>query len=209
MIAKLKGIVDTIGLDQIIIDVNGVCYQIATSTKTLARVGAVGDRVMLHTEMMMRNELPYLIGFYDTAEQDSFRLLTTVQGVGARVALAILSVLNPDELILAIYNQDKVQITRADGVGPRLALRIISELKDKISSISHHGNLGGASALNHEGETHDSQISDAFAALESLGYRRHEASAAIQQAVQKLGSEAETADIVRVALSTFNKQGAS
>ncbi|WP_032112883.1 Holliday junction branch migration protein RuvA [Candidatus Paracaedibacter symbiosus] len=204
MIAKLKGIVDTIALDHLLIDVNGICYQVSTSTKTLAHIGAVGDRVVLYTEMLLRNELPQLIGFYNTVEQDCFRLLTTVQGVGARVALAILSVLTPDELTLAIYNQDKAQITRADGVGPKLALRIISELKDKVSSVSLGGGITQELPATQGGGS--SQVSDAFAALESLGYRRHEAAAAIQQAMQKLGSDASTADIIRIALSTFSNR---
>lgn len=203
MIAKLKGIVDTIGIDHVLVDVNGVCYQVFTSAKTLSRLGSEGDRVVLVTEMVIRNELPQLFGFQDLLEQEWFRLLTTVQGVGARVALAILSVLTPDELALSIYNQDKAQITRADGVGSKLALRIISELKDKVSSISVGGNLPQNLTRN---ATETGQVADAFAALESLGYRRHEAAAAIQQAMQELGGQASTGEVVRVALSIFGNR---
>lgn len=202
MIAKLKGRIDTIGIDHLLVDVNGVCYQVFTSVKTLARAGAEGDPVVLFTEMIIRNELPQLYGFHDVVEQSCFRLLTTVQGVGSRVALAILSVLSADDLTLAIYNQDKAQITRADGVGPKLALRIITELKDKATGIVPEGSLQNLSATDGPG----SQLADAFAALESLGYRRHEAAGAIQQAMQKLGSEATTADVIRVALSSFSNR---
>lgn len=203
MIAKLKGIIDTIGVDHVLVDVNGVCYQVFTSAKTLSRLGIEGDRMVLFTEMVIRNELPQLFGFQDFHEQEWFRLLTTVQGVGARVALAILSVLNPDELVLSIYNQDKTQITRADGVGPKLALRIISELKDKVSSIATAGSAPQNLAKNG---TEPGQVADAFAALESLGYRRHEAAAAIQQAMQQLGGQASTGEVVRVALSIFGNR---
>jgi Holliday junction DNA helicase RuvA len=201
MIAKLKGRVETIGIDHLLVDVNGVCYQVFTSVKTLSRIGCVGDPVVLFTEMMTRNELPQLYGFYDLSEQECFRLLITVQGVGARVALAILSILTPDELTLAIYNQDKGQITRADGVGPKLALRLISELKDKTSAITRSGSISHLPTANG---TVPSQVADAFSALESLGYRRHEAAGAIQQAMQQLGQQASTAEVIRLALSTFN-----
>lgn len=202
MIAKLKGRIDTIGIDHLLVDVNGVCYQVFTSVKTLARVGAEGEQVVLYTEMLIRNELPHLYGFHDAVEQSCFRLLTTVQGVGSRVALAILSVLSANDLTLAIYNQDKAQITRADGVGPKLALRIITELKDKATGIVPEGSLQNPSAADGSG----SQLADAFAALESLGYRRHEAAGAIQQAMQKLGNQAATPDIIRVALSSFSNR---
>ncbi len=200
MIAKLKGRIDMMGIDHVLVDVNGVCYQVFTSVKTLTRIGSEGDSVILFTEMIIRNELPQLYGFYDSREQECFRLLITVQGVGARVALAILSILTPDELTLAIYNQDKVQITRADGVGPKLALRLISELKDKTSAITMGG---GISHLSPTNEIVPSQVTDAFSALESLGYRRHEAAGAIQQAMQQLGQQANTAEVIRLALSTF------
>lgn len=207
MIAKLKGIVDTIGLDHILVDVNGVCYHVFASTKTLSGVGGEGQPVVLLTEMVIRNELPQLFGFHDLSEQEWFRLLTTVQGVGARVALAILSVLTPDELTLSIYNQDKSQITRADGVGPKLALRIISELKDKVSGLSALPTTKGS--ISHSVVGKDSsagQVADAFSALESLGYRRHEVAGVIQQAIQQLGTEASTGDVVRTALSIFGNR---
>lgn len=203
MIAKLKGVIDTIGIDHILVDVNGVCYQIFTSSKTLSGVGSEGNRTILFTEMVIRNELPQLFGFQDFHEQQWFRLLTTVQGVGARVALAILSVLTPDELVLSIYNQDKAQITRADGVGPKLALRILSELKDKVAGIS---SCVSASHNLAQNGTESGHVADAFAALESLGYRRHEAAAAIQQAMQQLGGKADTGEVVRVALSIFGNR---
>lgn len=205
MIAKLKGLLDTIALDHVLLDVNGVCYQVYVSTKALSQLGGEGDKVVLYTETVIRNELPQLFGFINLAEQDAFRLLTTVQGVGAKVALAILSALTPDELNLAIYNQDKAQITRADGVGPKLALRLISELKDKVSHFGIKG-IGPSASASHSTDNQPSQVSDAFAALESLGYRRSEAAAGIQYALQDLGSDAKAADIIRVALSSFSNK---
>lgn len=206
MIAKLKGIIDTLALDHTLIDVNGVCYQVYASTKALAQLGKEGDKAILFTETVIRNELPQLFGFINQEEQDAFRLLTTVQGVGAKVALGILSALTPSELTLAIYNQDKAQITRADGVGPKLAIRLISELKDKVSSITGISNVGSISVFSANATSQSIQVSDAFSALESLGYRRSEASSGIQYAMQQLGTEAKTADIIRVALSSFSNQ---
>ena len=195
--------IESIEIDHLLVDVNGVCYRVFTSTKTLSRSGAEGEAVCIFTEMITRNELPQLYGFHNLAEQDCFRLLTTVQGVGARVALAILSVLDAEELTLAIYNQDKAQISRADGVGAKLALRIISELKDKVAGISIKS--GGKQNLASSRHLNPSPTSDAFAALESLGYRRHEVASAIQQAIQHLGSQTTTAEIIRLALAYFSK----
>lgn len=202
MIAKLKGKIDTVGLDHLLIDVNGVCYQVFVSIKTLHQSGIEGDNVVIFTEMVLRNELPYLYGFSSLEEQECFRLLTTVQGVGARVALAILSVLTPQELTLAIYNQDKAQITRAEGVGPKLAVRILTELKDKAGGFADSLRLGGLSK-GGAGNTSSQHVADAFAALESLGYRRNEIAGAIQQVMQQVGPNAKAPELIRLALATF------
>src|SRR5712691_6173058 len=136
MIAKLAGVVDQMEHDGAIIDVNGVGYRTFCSTRTVSRLPSVGSPVRLLIETHVREDHIHLYGFIDAAERDWFRLLTTVQGVGARLALSILSVAAPDTLGLAILAQDKLALAQAEGVGPRLAARIVNELRDKISSIA-------------------------------------------------------------------------
>ena len=145
MISMLKGHVDQIAEDYVILDVNGVGYQAFCSRRSLSQLPAVGEVTRLEIETHVREDHIHLYGFIDSLERDWFRLLTTVQGVGARVCLAILSVLSPDQLVHAIAAQDKVAVSRANGVGPKLAGRIVLELKDKVSQFS----LGSA-ALSHE-----------------------------------------------------------
>src|SRR5476649_1724248 len=128
MIAKLRGIIDSVGEDWLILDVQGVGYQLSCSAQTLARLEKPGAPATFHTEMRMRDEVPHLYGFVERAELDWFRTLTIVQGVGAKVALAILSVLAPDALALALAAGDRAALARADGVGPKLAARSASEL---------------------------------------------------------------------------------
>lgn len=132
MIGKLTGRVDSISGQQLIIDVQGVGYVVNVSGRTLRQVGAIGDMASVLVETHVREDAINLFGFADALERDWFRLLTTVQGVGAKVALAILSALTPDQLSQAIAAQDKAAITRADGVGPKLGLRLVTELKDKV-----------------------------------------------------------------------------
>ena len=139
MIARLKGMLDGFGADFAVIDVNGVGYLVAASTRTLAALGAVGEEVVLHTEMLVAEDMIRLVGFSTAAERDWFRLLISVQGVGARVALAILSALSADEVHRAVASGDNAMIARAQGVGPKLAQRIVHELKDKAGGIA----LGG------------------------------------------------------------------
>src|SRR5258706_12700104 len=140
MIAHLKGRLDATGIDHAVIDVGGVGYLVGASSKTLAAIGPVGEAVMLHTEMLVAEDFIRLVGFATANERDWFRLLTGVQGVGARVALAILSALDPTDLSRAIAAQDKAMVARANGVGPKLAERIVRELKDKVGGIA----IGGA-----------------------------------------------------------------
>ncbi|HEY0446837.1 MAG TPA: Holliday junction branch migration protein RuvA, partial [Allosphingosinicella sp.] len=135
MIARLRGRLDSFAADHAVIDVQGVGYLVAASTRTLGQLGALGDEVVLHTEMQVSDDAIRLIGFASAEERDWFRLLTSVQGVGARVALAILSALTGDELHRAIAGGDKAMVARAQGVGPKLALRIVTELKDKVGGI--------------------------------------------------------------------------
>ena len=135
MIAKLSGLLDSVGTDHCIVDCGGVGYLVFCSARTLRRVGDTGTAVSLRIEMQVREDAITLFGFVDLPERDWFRRLTTVQGVGSRVALALLSVLEPDKLGQAIAAQDRTALVQADGVGPKLANRLISELKDKVADL--------------------------------------------------------------------------
>ena len=192
MIAKLRGLLDGFGADHAVIDIGGVGYLVAASTRTLSALGAIGDEVVLHTEMQVSDDAIRLIGFATAEERDWFRLLTSVQGVGSRVALAILSALNGDELHRAVASGDKAMVARAQGVGPKLALRIVNELKDKAGGVI----LGGATSAPPAG----SFSADAVSALQNLGFRPAEASAAVAKAEGELGPEATLDALVRTAL---------
>ncbi len=199
MIAKLKGIVDTLGEDWVIVDVSGVGYLVFCSGRILGRL-AVGEAAELHVETHVREDHIHLYGFIDTAERDWFRLLTTVQGVGAKVALGILTALSVDELTQAVAAQDKAMITRAQGVGPKLAGRITSELKDKVGGMV----LGAGSAAisaGAEASPGGSASADAVSALVNLGYGRSEALGAVAHASGKLGHEADVAALIRAGLA--------
>jgi len=191
MIAHLKGRLDATGIDHAVIDVGGVGYLVGASTKTLAAIGPVGEAVMVHTEMLVAEDFIRLIGFATASERDWFRLLTGVQGVGARVALAILSALDPADLSRAIAAQDKAMVARANGVGPKLAERIVRELKDKIGGVA----IGGATPVAASGAS-----ADAVSALLNLGFRPAEAGSAVAAAEEELGGGASLDALVRLAL---------
>ncbi|MDR3516270.1 MAG: Holliday junction branch migration protein RuvA [Azospirillaceae bacterium] len=199
MIAKLTGILDATGLDWAVIDVGGVGYRVSCSSRTLSRLGAPGAAVSVAVEMSVREDRIQLYGFADPAEREWFRLLNTVQGVGAKVALSILSVLEPDRLALAIAAQDKTALAAADGVGPRLANRLVSELKDKVGSLGPASPaLAGAAAVTlPEGS---GATADAVSALVNLGYRRVEAFTAVSAAARRLGEGAAVGDLIRQGL---------
>ncbi|SCW79800.1 Holliday junction DNA helicase subunit RuvA [Sphingobium faniae] len=198
MIAKLKGRLDSTGIDHAIIDVGGVGYLVGASSRTLAALGPVGEAVTVHTEMLVSADSIRLIGFARGEERDWFRLLTGVQGVGSRVALAILSVLEPLELHRAVAAGDKAMVARANGVGPKLALRIVNELKDKIGvAPAATGAAGGGIAALPAGGGHGA---DALSALQNLGFRPVEASAAVAAAEEELGEGATLDALVRLAL---------
>jgi Holliday junction DNA helicase RuvA len=192
MIARLTGILAESGADHAVIDVAGVGYLVQASARTLSAIGAAGGQVTLFTEMQVREDAITLFGFGSAGERDWFRLLTSVQGVGGRVALAILSALAPDELTRAIASGDKVMIARANGVGPKLAQRIAMELKDKVGGID----LGPAGTAVPKGGAAD----DALSALANLGFRPAEANAAVAAAVAELGEGASLDALVRLAL---------
>jgi len=193
MIARLSGILASFGADHAVIDVAGVGYLVSASTRTLAALGAIGGEVVLHTEMQVSDDAIRLIGFATAEERDWFRLLTSVQGVGSRVAIGILSALAGDELHRAIASGDHAMVSRAQGVGPKLAQRIVNELKDKIGGIALGS--GGAAAPRPGGLG-----ADAVSALLNLGFRPSEASSAVAQAETELGPEATLDALVRTAL---------
>ena len=193
MIAKLRGLLDGFGADFAVIDVNGVGYLVYASTRTLSALGAIGEEVVLHTEMLVAEDSIRLVGFSTAAERDWFRLLISVQGVGARVALAILSALSIDELHRAVASGDNGMISRAQGVGPKLALRIVNELKDKAGGIA----LGPGGTVAVPAGSH---AQDAVSALLNLGFRPAEASAAVAKAESELGPDAGLDALVRGAL---------
>jgi len=194
MIARLKGLLDATAADACVIDVNGVGYLVSASSKTLGALGGIGSAVVLHIETQVREDAIQLFGFLNEAERDSFRLLTSVQGVGGRVALAILSVLGPDELAHAIAAADTASITRANGVGPKLAARIANELKGKFGAVA----LGSTAPLSVSSTRGD--IADALTALAGLGFRPMEASRAVAEAQAELGDGAGVSELIRVAL---------
>ena len=197
MIARLRGTLADFGADFAVIDVNGVGYLVSASSRTLSALGAVGAEITLHTEMLVGEDFIRLVGFTSAAERDWFRLLTSVQGVGARVALAILSALSADEVQLAVASGDNAMIARAQGVGPKLAQRIVNELRDKAGGIA----LGSGSPAAPRGNN----AADALSALANLGFRPSEAAAAVAKAVAELGPEASLDLLVRTALKKAAK----
>ncbi|HLL30008.1 MAG TPA: Holliday junction branch migration protein RuvA [Allosphingosinicella sp.] len=193
MIAKLRGLLDSFTADHAVVDVNGVGYLVFASTRTLAALGPVGGEIVLHTMMQVSQDDIRLIGFGSGEERDWFRLLTSVQGVGARVALAILSTLPGEDLHRAVASGDHAMIARSPGVGPKLAQRIVHELRDKVGSLV----LGPASA---SAPPPGSAAADAVSALLNLGFRPGEAAAAVGKAETELGPEASLDALVRTAL---------
>jgi holliday junction DNA helicase RuvA len=198
MIAKLAGVIDQIGPEAAVIDVGGVGYLAFCSTRTISRLPTVGSTASLLIETHVREDHIHLYGFIDTAERDWFRRLTTVQGVGARLALAILSAVAPEQLGLAILAQDRAALTRADGVGARLAARIVNELREKVGGVPADSTLSApiASAPDVGG----GPAADAVSALVNLGYRRTEAFGAIATAARRLGSSADAGALIRAGL---------
>ena len=204
MIARLRGVLAEAGADHAVLDVGGVGYLVWCSARTLSAIGGAsrdgsqgepgGGDVLLFTEMQVREDAITLYGFGSAGERDSFRLLTSVQGVGGRVALAILSVLDAGELSRAVASGDKAMIARANGVGPKLAMRIVNELKDKMGGVVLGPGLGAAPAAKGGVST------DALSALANLGFRPAEASAAVGAAIEELGDGATLDAVVRLAL---------
>ncbi len=206
MIAKLKGLIDSLGEDWVIVDVAGVGYLVSCSGRTLARL-EVGRPAVLAVETWVREDAIQLFGFAEPAERDWFRLLTTVQGVGARVALAILSVIPPDQILRTIAAQDRAPLQRASGVGPRLAARILAELKDKAVAVAALTPTGADVAGAPGGGVADvgGAGEDAVSALVNLGYRRLEAFEAVAAARAAGEGEGDTARLIRAALQRLGR----
>jgi Holliday junction DNA helicase RuvA len=196
MIARLSGILAEVAADSAVIDVAGVGYLVHLSGRTLGAIGPTGGEVMILTELQVREDAWTLFGFGSTAERDAFRALTSIQGVGGRLALAILSALSPDELARAVAQEDKAMIGRANGVGPKLAARIANELKGKLGVVG----LGGAAPAPRAGAA-----ADALSALANLGFKPVEASAAVNAAQDELGENATLDALVRLALRKASK----
>lgn len=204
MIAKLSGLLDSTGLDWAVIDVNGVGYLFSASSRTLRRLGNPGDRVSVLTDMWVSEDKIALYGFADSGERDWFRLLTTVQGVGARVALNLLSALAPDRLTSAIAAQDKTSLCEADGVGPKLAARILNELKDKVTTLAVAPMATPATKGGPQPAAPNGAVGDAVSALVNLGYKRIDAFTAVNKAAQALGEGADVSALIRAGLKELS-----
>ena len=195
MIARLTGIFDDFGPDWAVIDVSGVGYLVHCSAKTLDALGARGDAVTVHTELQVSENDMRLIGFASGGEREWFRLLTGVQGVGSKMALAVLSALSTEELQRACAGSDAAMVARAQGVGPKLAGRIVNELKDKAGGLAVGPGGAGAVVLPA-----GSVSADAVSALQNLGFKPAVAMSAVARAIEELGASAGLNDLVRVAL---------
>lgn len=205
MIGKLKGLIDSYGEDYVILDVQGVGYQVHCSARTLQALPQAGEAAVLSIETYVREDQIKLFGFRSDMEREWFRLLQTVQGVGAKVALAVLSTLPPADLANAIALRDKAAVARTPGVGPKVAERIVSELKDKAPAFASVdpvvAQLAGAVADDNAPRA----VSDAISALVNLGYGQPQAAAAVASASRSAGEGAETAMLIRLGLKELAK----
>ncbi len=205
MIGKLKGLIDSYGEDYVILDVSGVGYQVQCSARTLQALPQPGEAAMLSIETYVREDQIRLFGFRSDMEREWFRLLQTVQGVGAKVALAVLSTLPPSDLANAIALRDKAAVARTPGVGPKVAERIVTELKEKTPAF---GNVDPA-VVHLSGALDDNlaprPVADAISALVNLGYGQPQAAAAIAAATRSAGDKAETAQLIRLGLKELSK----
>ena len=203
MIAQLRGSLVQIDETSVIIDVGGVGYAVTISGKTRAGLGLGDPAVTLLTDMQVREDSMTLFGFTTTSERDAFRLLVTVQGVGAKAAMAILSVLNPDELADAVMSGDRAMVARADGVGPKLAQRVVNELAEKVGALPTGGGAAMASGMAAPGD--DGAGADAMSALVNLGYGRAEAHAALQRARAGGANDGDLSGLIAAALQEMGR----
>ncbi|PKR88201.1 Holliday junction branch migration protein RuvA [Pleomorphomonas diazotrophica] len=200
MIGKLKGVVDSFGDDWMILDVHGVGYQVYCSSRTLQRLPKAGEAATLSIETLVREDMIRLYGFSNDIEREWFRLLMTVQGVGAKVALGVLSVLDPGQLATAIAMRDLTAISRAPGVGKRVAERIATELKDKAPAFADADPSVIRVAVDVAEARVSGPVAEAVSALVNLGYAQLQAAAAVQAAAKAAGSEATTTQLIRQGL---------
>lgn len=205
MIGKLKGIVDSYGDDHIILDVQGVGYLVHCSSRTLQALPSAGEPAVLSIETHVREDLIRLYGFESELEREWFRLLQSVQGVGAKVALAVLSTLKPAELASAIALRDKAAVARTPGVGPKVAERIVTELKDKAPAYADVDPAVVQLSGTLDNKRAPKPIADAVSALVNLGYGQPQATAAIAAASREAGEGAETAKLIRLGLKELSK----
>ena len=209
MIGKLKGLVDSVGDDWVIVDVGGVGYEVACSSRTLANLPAIGGEISLSIETYVREDQLKLFGFSDASDRAWFRLLQSVQGVGAKVALGILSTLTPSDIANAIALQDKAIVAQAQGVGPKVAQRIVTELKDKAPALLNQtggGTVESVVALSGIA-AQDSAVIDAVSALTNLGYAPAQASTAVAKAMQNKGDDATPSaqELIRLGLKELSQ----
>jgi Holliday junction DNA helicase RuvA len=205
MIGKLKGLIDSYGEDSVIVDVNGVGYVVHCSARTLQALPPTGDPVALSIETHVREDQIRLFGFQNDIEREWFKLLQTVQGVGTKVALAILSTLKPADLATAIALRDKAMVARTPGVGPKVAERIVTELKDKAPKYAELDPAVVHLAGTLEEKRAPQPVADAVSALVKLGFGQPQAAAAIAAAVRGAGEGAETAQLIRLGLKELAK----
>ena len=205
MIGKLKGTIDEIGEDHVVVDVHGVGYVAFCSARTLGKLGSSGEAAVLFIETYVREDQFKLFGFLTALEREWFRLLQSVQGVGSKVALAVLSTLTPGELANAIALQDKTAVSRAPGVGPKVAVRIITELRNKAPAFA--GEASASIGLKQEiGEgVASAPVSDAVSALTNLGYSRDQAANAVAAALKNGGEGADSARLIRLGLKELSR----
>lgn len=206
MIGKLKGTVEEIGEDHVVVDVHGVGYVAYCGARTLSSLTGVGEAVVLFIETIVREDMIRLYGFASASERDWFRLLQTVQGVGSKVALAVIGTLAPGDLANAVALQDKAMVARTPGVGPKVAQRIVAELKDRAPAFSGAGSeesfglkrdIGGGTAA--------APVADAVSALTNLGYPRDQAATAVATAVKEAGEGADSAKLIRFGLKALSR----
>jgi Holliday junction DNA helicase RuvA len=205
MIGKLKGTIDEIGDDHVVIDVHGVGYVAHCSARTLGKLGSSGEAAVLFIETYVREDQFRLFGFLTALEREWFRLLQSVQGVGSKVALGVLSTLTPGELANAIALQDKTAVSRAPGVGPKVAVRIVTELRNKAPAFA--GEASASIGLKQElGEgVASAPVSDAVSALTNLGYSRDQAANAIAAALKYGGEGGDSAKLIRLGLKELSR----
>lgn len=205
MIGKLKGTIDEIGEDHVVLDVHGVGYVAHCSARTLSRLGSAGEAAVLYIETYVREDQFRLFGFLTALEREWFRMLQSVQGVGSKVALAVLSTLTPGELANAIALQDKTTISRAPGVGPKVAIRILTELKNKAPAYGggDAANIGLKQELG-EGVA-SGPVTDAVSALTNLGYSRDQAANAVAAALKNGGEGGDSAKLIRLGLKELSR----